>query len=282
MGENMASRHRTAITLALTLLMLIGSGCNSFEAFNQSLTGTDQASLISRGKIALDEGRFADALELYERAAVQGSATDEIRRGLASSRAGIAQFNMFKALQTMQNGVTPGDSPAVIFQAASYVKDKDLIKLAIDDLWRLSLPTAQDRLMRGLLVGIYQAKLLVDKYDTNFNGRLDKNDQIDFDTRDDKAALWAAIYNDLISLTSYYSLELAYYDLAQAFDGRGEDWVLISPVQGSRFEGNFTAANRQTVIAIGNLTDSLEAAQVYFNNSEALFKQTMVNLDGSE
>lgn len=282
-GDKMASKLRTMTVFSLALaLALLAAGCNSFTAFNQGVAGTDQATLISRGNIAVDEGRFADALELFERAAEKGNANSEIWRGKASSRAGLSGFNMFKTLQVMQNGVIPGDSPATVFLAAACISDKDMIKEAIEDLWQVSAPTPQDRLLRGLLIAIYQAKILVNKYDTNLNGKLDKNDQIDFDTRDDKTELWSAIYNSAAANSGYYSLELAFADLCQALEGRGDNWVLISPIQGQRYEGNYTAANRSTILALANFADQLEVAQVYFDNSESLFKQTLTNLDGSE
>jgi tetratricopeptide (TPR) repeat protein len=258
------------------------SGCNSFEAFNQSLNGTDQETLISRGNIALDEGRYQDALELFERAAESGNINDEIHRGKACSLAGKAGFNMFQTLKVMQNGVIPGDSPATIFLAASGIKDNAAIKEAVVQMRALSVPTLQDRLVRALLTAINHAVILVEKYDTNLNGRLDKNDQIDFDTRDDKTALWSTIYGDIISISGTYSMEQAFNDLRMALDGRGEDWVLISPIQGTSYAGKFTQANRQSILALANFTDAIEAAEVYFNNSESLFKQTLVALDGNE
>lgn len=279
----MASKLRTITLLALALLLTVfSSGCNSFEAFNQSIAGTDQATLASRGNIALDEGRYADALELFERAAAEGNANDEIWRGKANARAGLAGFNLFKTFQVMQNGLLPGDSEGTIFLAANYLGESNMVKMAISDLWQISGPTMQDKLLRALLTAIYQAKLLVEKYDTNLNGKLDKNDQIDFDTRDDKTPLWSAVYADAVSAGGYYSLEMAFLDSCQALDGRGENWVLISPILGSKYEGLFTQANRGTILAIANFADKLEAAQVYFNNSESLFKQTLTALDGSE
>lgn len=166
--------------------------------------------------------------------------------------------------------------------AAKYVTDNSSVEKAITDLGRLSQPSEQDKLLKSLLVSIYTSKLIVEKYDTNFNGKLDKNDQIGFQTRDDKTAMWNSIFSQATSLTSIKSMELAFQNMATAFTGRGEKWVIISPVQGLRFEGVFTPANRNSILAISSLTDSLEAANVYFNNSETLFKQTIIALDGVE
>lgn len=277
----MASRSRS-ISIALAVLWLVLTGCNSFEAFNQSLNDIDQATLVSRGNIALDEGRYADALELFVRATEKGNPTDATNRGLASAKAGLSGFNHFLTLRTMQNALIPPDSPATVFAAAALLKDNSLLRQSIDHLFSISAPTVQDRLLRGLLAAIYQARLLLEKYDTNFNGRLDKNDEIDFDTRDAKTAKWPELFAAATNNTSFYSLELAFYDLAQAFDGRGEPWVFISPVAGTKYEGNFTPANRATVLAIANFADALEAAQAYFDKSESLFKQTLISLDGVE
>lgn len=267
---------------ALLTLSLMFSGCNSFEAFNQSLSGTDQSSLVSEGKIALDEGRFSDALDFFNRAFAKGSADDECYRGRASAFAGLSGFNMFKTLQVMQNGLIPPDSSAAIFMAARYIQNDSYLEKAIDDLWSISQTSLQDRLLRSLLVSLHVCRKLVEKYDTNFNGKLDANDQIDFDTRDDKTDNWSTLYNRATSVTDPLSLELAFLDMAMAFDGRGESWILVSPIQGQRFEGTFTAANRGSALALSNLADNLETAQVYFDNSESLFKQTLIALDGTE
>lgn len=279
----MASKHRTIIFIAAIIcISMILSGCNTFDAFDKSLNGTDQTSLIGDGRIALDEGRYADALELFERSLVTGGANEDSFRGRASAFAGLAGFNMFKTLQVMQNGLVPPDSSATIFLASRYVKDNTLLEKAISDLSRISNLDEKDRLLKSLLVAIYTSKKIVEKYDTNFNGKLDKNDQIDFDTRDDKTAKWGQIFTDAVSSTSHNSLELAFQNMALAFNGRGENWILVSPVQGIRFEGTYTLANRSSILALSSFTDSLEAANVYFNNSETLFKQTLIALDGVE
>jgi tetratricopeptide (TPR) repeat protein len=277
----MGAKTRTLSFLsALFCSLIFVSGCNLFEGIDQSINGSDQDNLTGRGNIALDEGRYAEALDLYERAAATGNIKDSIRRGKASSLAGLAGFNMFQALQTMQNGLLPVDSSGTLFAAATYVKNSSLLEEAIDELWRLEAPMPADNLLRALLISIANCKKLVEKYDTNYNGRLDKNDQINFDTRDEKTFSWQEIYLKAISGTM--SLEAAFHDLIKAFDGRGEPWVMISPISGIRHEGTFTTANRGSILAIADFADSLEAAQVYFDNSADLFKQTIIALDGAD
>ncbi|GAB4269272.1 MAG: hypothetical protein Kow0029_05230 [Candidatus Rifleibacteriota bacterium] len=279
----MAARSRVFLFSMFALLLTLSlSGCNTFEAFDQSLNGTDQDSLISEGNIALNEGRYVDALDFFERSLVAGGVNIDSLRGRASARAGIAGFNMLKTLQVLQNGLIPADSPATIFKAASYVKDKSLVEKAISDLNMISVPEAKDRLMLALLVAIYNCKLLVEKYDTNFNGKLDQNDQIDFDTRDEKTLKWADLYANAVGDTSMFSMEKAFMNLAQGLEGRGENWVFVSPVKGVVYEGIFTPANRNTILALVNFTDSLETANAYFDNSETLFKKTITALDGAE
>ena len=266
----------TIIASALTV------GCNSFEAVNQSLNETDRTTLVNEGNIALDEGRFAGALELFERAATKGGANDECLRGRASALAGLGGFDLFTVLDIMQNSTIPGDSPGTIFAAAKVVKDREKIDEAVSDLWQLSNLNAGDRLLKSLLVSLSAAGEILEKYDTNFNGRLDKYDEIDFDTRDEKTRTWSEIYNELISLNAQRSLELAFENMARALDGRGESWVLISPVQGNRYSGLFSRANRNSVLALVNFVDNLETADVYFENSKTRFKDTIMALDGAD
>jgi hypothetical protein len=277
----LAGNKKVSLILLAISIVLFAPGCNVFEAIDQGVNDTGRDSLVARGNIALDEGRYADALELFERASVKG-VCDDTRRGRASSLAGLTGFNMFNSLNSMQNGLVPGDSPAVFFVAASSIDGLEQLQAAISQLWQLNNPGKQDLQLRALLVVFYNCLMLKEKYDTNFNGRLDANDKIDFDTRDDKMVGWQELYANSTSLSHYYSLECAFSDLVNAFEGRGEPWVMISPVAGNRTEGLFTFANRQTVLALANLTDSLETANSYFDNSRELFKQTIIALDGAD
>ncbi|MGM0598201.1 MAG: hypothetical protein ACQETH_00170 [Candidatus Rifleibacteriota bacterium] len=276
------SKLRLGLIAAILIASALTVGCNSFEAVNQSLNETDRTTLVSEGNIALDEGRFAGALELFERAMTKGGANDATRRGRASALAGLGGFNLFSVLDIMQNGTIPGDSPGTIFAASSIIQDRKKLDEAVSELWQLKNVTANDRLLKSLLVSISCAREIVEKYDTNFNGYLDKYDEIDFDTRDEKTRTWTEIYNELTSLSAQRSLELAFEDMARALDGRGESWVLISPVQGNRYSGIYSRANRNSILALVNFVDSLEIADVYFENSKTRFKDSIMALDGAD
>lgn len=276
------NKLRLCFIAFIIMATVFATGCNSFEAVNQSLNETDRATLVSEGNIALDEGRFAAALELFERAMTKGGANDATLRGRASALAGLAGFDLFSVLDTMQNGTIPGDSPATIFAASAIISDRPKLDEAVADLWQLNSITSNDRLLRSLLAALSAAGEILEKYDTNFNGRLDKYDEIDFDTRDEKTQSWSEIFNELTSLNTQRSLELAFEDMVRAFDGRGESWVFVSPVQGNRYSGTFSRANRNSVLALVNFVDSLEIADVYFENSRTRFKDSLMALDGAD
>ena len=123
---------------------------------------------------------------------------------------------------------------------------------------------------------------LVEKYDTNYNKRLDSIDEVDFDTNDDKTDNWKQLFNDLTQSPSHQSLELATNNAAIALSGRGSPWTFISPIEGTKIQGNYSQANRHTVIAIINLADSLELANEYFEKNETQFKATILMLDGGK
>jgi len=125
------------------------------------------------------------------------------------------------------------------------------------------------------------AKTLLAKYDTNLNQKLDTPDQIDFDTNDGKTLTWSQLYTRLTSAGSAWSLEKAFLELAEAFNGRGTDWVLISPVNGVSRSGTYTPANRSTILAVGALASSLKMANAWFDKSESEFKTMLLNLDGA-
>lgn len=277
----MISRNTLMATTLLVMLSLFMTGCNAFEAFDGELDGRGYQALVDEGNLKLAAADYANALDLFERAMSEGETGDESYRGRASARAGLAGFNMFAVLGRLQNEAVPTDSAAVIFSAASLIKDLALLDKAIEDMNRLMAPGNDDLLFRSLMAGLSAAKTLLQKYDTNLNKKLDGPDQIDFDTNDGKTLAWAELYAKLTSETSAWSLEKAFIELTRAFDGRGTTWATLSPLQGINHSGLYTPANRSTIAAVGNFATSLKTANAWFGNSEAEFKTLLMALDGT-
>ncbi len=277
----MTSRHSLLAFAVLAVLSLFLSGCNAFEAFDGELDERNSQALIDEGNLKLAAADYTHALDLFERAMVNGDSGDGAYRGRASAKAGLAGFNMFTVLDRLQNGTSPTDSSAIIFPAAKLIKNLDLLDEAIDDMSRLTSPGNDDLLFRSLMSTLSAAKILLAKYDTNLNQKLDTPDQIDFDTNDGKTLTWPQLYTRLSSPGSAWSLEKAFLEMTEAFDGRGTDWVLISPVNGVSRSGTYTPANRSTILAVGNLATSLKTANAWFDKSESEFKTMLLNLDGA-
>lgn len=271
---------RNIIIAVLVLISLTLTGCNAFEALDANLNERDQRALVDEGNLKLAAADYTNALELFDRAISAGGASDESFRGRASSQAGLAGFNMFAVLNKLQNDAIPPDSSAVIFSAAKLIKNPDLLNQAIESMNRLSAPGSDDLLFRSLMVSLSAVKSLLQKYDTNLNQKLDTPDQISFETNDSKTSDWKTLYQQLTANSSSWSLEKAYIELTQSLDGRGTEWITISPIQGISHKGIYTPANRSTIIAVGNFADTLEAADKWFDISQSEFKTLLLALDG--
>lgn len=280
-GAEMTSRHSWLALAVLAVLSLFLSGCNAFEAFDGELAERDSQALIDEGNLKLAAAAYPQALDLFERAMVNGGSGDAAYRGRASAKAGLAGFNMFTVLDRLQNGTSPTDSSAIIFSAAKLINDLKLLDEAIEDMSRLASPGSDDLLFRSLMSTLSAAKTLLAKYDTNLNKKLDSPDQINFTTNDGKTMAWSLLYTRLSSADSAWSLEKAFLELAEAFNGRGTDWVLISPLNGVSRSGSYTPANRSTILAVGSLASSLKTANAWFDKSESEFKNMLLNLDGA-
>ncbi|MDD2998198.1 MAG: hypothetical protein PHV05_03995 [Candidatus Riflebacteria bacterium] len=267
--------------LLLVLISVIMTGCNAFESFDRNLNDRDHEALLDEANLRLDAADYIYALDLFDRVINEGGASDESYRGRASARAGLAGFNMFAVLNALQNGVSTTDSSAVIFSAAKLVTDLDLLNSAIEDMNRLLQPGNEDKLFRSIMAILSASKSLIQKYDTNLNKKLDTPDQIDFDTQDAKTPRWPDIYQRLTSSSSPFSIEKAYIELARSFDGRGTQWITISPINGITYTGTYTPANRNVIIASGNFADILENANARFDNSATEFKNLLLSLDGA-
>lgn len=269
----------------LSLLLMLGltvftCGCNLFEAVDSSINTKGSADYISEGNDKLAEANYATALDLFDRAMASG-ASDEARRGRASARAGLAGFNMFSTLNSLQNEVVAPNSSAAVFKAALHISDLDLLNSAIDDMAMLSSPTDDDLLFRALMAAMSAAKTILTKYDTNLNNILDTPDQINQTTNDKKIMPWAEIYARLSSASSPYSIEKAYIELTKAFDGRGTAWTTMSPFNSVSRTGLYTQANRNTISAVGNFGELLKVAHIKYSTSSVEFKNAIMALDGA-
>jgi hypothetical protein len=275
----MKARNKSLSAVMLLALAIMVNGCNMFEAIDNSVNTTSAGDLISEGYGRLAEADYATALNRFDRA-LEKSSSDDARRGRASSYAGLAGFNMFSILNSLQNDLAAPNSSAVFFQAAKKITDLDNMNKAVEDMASLSAPTKDDLLFRSLLASVTAAKTIIVKYDTNMNSKLDNPDQINFTTNDKKTKSWEELYSHLGSGYSPYSLEKAYIELADAFDGRGTSWKTISPFASVTKSGTYTQANFNTIEALGDFGRRIKAANIKYGNSVSEFKAAILELDG--
>ena len=255
------------------------NGCNLFEAVDNSVNTTTGNDLIQDGNARLAEADYATALNRFERA-LQKESSDRARRGRASAYAGLAGFNMFSILNSLQNSIEAPNSSAVVFNAAKNIVSLENLNKAIDDMSVLYEPTNDDLLFRALMASVSAAKTIILKYDTNINSKLDTPDQINFTTNDNKTQSWEALYINLSSSSSPYSLERAYIELTKAFDGRGSSWETMSPFNSVTKSGTYTQANYNTIVAVGDFGLRIKDINLKFNNSVSEFKTAILALDG--
>lgn len=275
----MKARYKKLNVLFLLAAAALVSGCNMFEAINDSVSTKTDSAFISEGNDKLAEGKYTEALDLFERA-IQKNDSEEARRGRAAANAGLSGFNMFSCLQSLQNEIIAPNSSAAVFRASLAIKDVDKLNAAIEDMWRISSPGKDDLMLRGLMASLSAAKTILVKYDTNLNSKLDAPDQISFTCNDNKTMTWSQLYSR-ISNSGPFSLEQAYIDLTKAFDGRGSEWVTLSPFNSVRYAGTYTLANKNTISAIGEFGELIKVAGIKFNASEYEFREAIKALDGA-
>lgn len=255
-------------------------GCNMFEAIDNSVNSTSASDLISEGRNRLAESDYATALDRFDRA-MGKEASDDARRGRASAYAGLAGFNMFKVLNSLQNEVVAPNSSASVFQAAKQITNLENLNSAIEDMALLNEPSNEDLLFRGLISALSAAKTIIVKYDTNLNSVLDTPDQVNFTTNDKNTKSWQELYSVFSSTSSPYSIEKAYIDLTLAFDGRGISWTTLSPFNSIQKTGKYTQANANSIEAVGNFGELIKEANLKYGNSVAEFKTAILNFDGA-
>jgi len=272
------------VTLVLTALMLGLTGCNLFDGLDSALAARTNQELITEGNLALESGDFAAAEEHFDKLLSKGSQDDSTMRGKGETTAGKAGFSLLKVLDALQNGAGPYDTGPVCFRTVQIGTKRSGIEQGVTWMSGIAVPNRADRLSRGLMKLCATVNLLLEKYDTNGNHRLDQYDEIDFNTNDKNTSAWPQVYQDLITGPSPTgeTLEQAFADLAYGFDGRGASWSFITPIIGQTYSGTFTDINRDTILALGNLADRIAAANPYFDRNLASFSAAIRLIDGAE
>jgi len=270
---------------AFLLIPIFFAGCNSFDSIDTSLAERSQRESIQEGNIALRGGDFPLAWEIFQKLYYEkGNRSPETVRGLGEARAGLAGFDLTRVLDALQNGVGGFEHASVIFRAANTFSDRKGLESAVSILMENPDPNRSDHLARGLMSLCAAARVLLDKYDTNRNGKLDSIDDIDFETNDKTTPSWPEIYQRLIAgnASSAGSLEQAFTDLVLGFNGRGESWTFFTPIESKQMAGNFTSANKATITAAAELAERVKAANPFFNVHLASFSAAIREIDGAE
>lgn len=273
-----------SMLLLLSVASIFFSGCNAFEPIDTSISPRSPQDKLAQAELALEQGDFNLSGELFAALVEAGETDVRVRSGYAESLAGQAGFAVLPFLDAWQNGLGPYDQSGTLFAGISRITDRDKLKQA----WRLlattALPTRADSITRGMIGVVTAVTMLLDKYDTNLNHRLDQADAIDFSTNDTRVASWSTLYRDLISGPSTHgaTLESAFLDLAEGFNGNGEDWTFISPVNQVRIAGTYLPCHRRTILAVGDLIERLQTANRYFAQDLAAFSTALRRLDGGE
>ena len=277
------ARGPRIIRAFLMLWVALGlSGCNLFDGMDTALKARTDDELVDEAYLSLGSGDYAGARDTFQKLLGRGNSTGQVKQGMAESEAGLAGFRVLSVLDIMQNGVGPYDRGALWFKCATMISDIDRLEKAASLMQQVPSPSRTDRLTRGLLPPMIAARRIIEKYDTNKNGRLDPYDRIEFTTNDAKTATWPELYNAFISgaSNSGTSLEQAFTDLAFGFDGRGEAWTFLTPISGIRLTGSYSESNRATISAAGDFADRLEAVNPFYGINAASFAALITELDG--
>ena len=130
----------------------------------------------------------------------------------------------------------------------------------------------------------HAGRLLLDKFDTNHDGRFTDADGISYHTNDQTTPIWPDVFRQLVSGGAgvVETMETATLDLIQGFEGTGTEWTFLSPVAGTSYHGLFTEANRTTILAVSDLVVRLQKANTYYEVNEASFTAAIRDLDGAE
>lgn len=268
--------------VGVLLLPFVLTGCNLFDPMDTSLIARTDDDLRKEGNIALESGDFYHSSDIFQTLYQRNPKDPEHVRGWGESLAGQAGFKVTSMLNVLQSNVANNNLAPVLFKTLPLMKDRKTLDQAVLILMTNPEPTRSDFLTRALARLFPAVKILLEKFDTNRNGKLDINDEIDFS--DNKVASWSSIYADLVIGPSPINctLEQSFKDLANGFSGRGASWTFITPVAGHLVAGTYSPANRDTIAAVGNFVDTLKIANTYWNLQPASFAAAIRALDGVE
>jgi len=284
----------------VTLFALFAVGCNVLDPLDSSLIGRTESDRLAQGRIALENGDYERALEVYDTLLrTEGGGGAESLRGKGEALAGLAGFNALQALDALQNRTGPNDASSALFRLVRMTRDLGRLEEGVSLVQRAEAPDRADRLSRALMRLTVAVEQLIQRYDTNHNRRLDAGDEFAFDLDRGTATptlpipttvapavsrTWKQLHRDLVTGPSAVNatLEDTFEDLFQAFDGRGTPWTFFSPLKDRQAAGTFTEANRQTILAASDLARRLRDADVYYGVNNASFARALQALDGAE
>jgi hypothetical protein len=282
-GNGTGRRGGLAVLVGLAMLLL-GSGCNSFDGFDTAVNRRSEQERVNEADHALDRGDFGMARALFDSLAHEGSLREEIAQGQGEARIGQAGFAVLPVLNVLQNGTGPYDRAPILFSTVRLVHDRPLLEEGYRFLSTVAAPERPALITRGLARVMAATHLLRTKYDTNGNRRLDPFDEITLDTNDKTTPAWPVLFRDMVTGPSALggTLESAFFDLTTGLSGRGEPWTFQSPISGRRVAGTFSASNRLTILALVDLIERLQDANRFYNVDATGFTNAIASLDGIE
>jgi hypothetical protein len=268
----------------IPILALILSGCNAFDPIDTSMSLRSEPDAVTEGNLYLESGDFTRAFDVFSPLYIDGKKTAEVVRGYGEATAGLAGFRLLPVLNAVQNEAFGNNQAPILFRTRKLISSRTQLETAVKILMSNPVPERTDYLARALMRIPTVVGILVEKYDTDRNGKLTDNDNITFETNDKKLPTWPELYTDLVSgpSTRGQTLEETFLDLARGLDGRGATWTFTTPVNGTRYSGTYSDINKATILAVGNLTERLIAANRFYNVSPASFAATLTALDGSD
>ncbi|MBF0503024.1 MAG: hypothetical protein HQM09_23030 [Candidatus Riflebacteria bacterium] len=272
----------SCLALLATVFM---SGCNTLSGIDTTIEQRTDGEKLREAELALERADYPLSLELFNNLVAAGKADGPALRGQGESMAGIAGFRFLAAMDALQNGTGAYDHSPVTFRLLAVAGSREALDDAVIRLMRAPDPARSDRLTRALIRLTAIVKLLIEKYDTNHNHRLDEFDAIDYTTNDKTTPTWKDIERECLSgpsTTTGETLENVFVDLFNGFDGRGEKWTFITPILGETLSGTFSNSNRDTVLAVGDLANRLQKAQSAYGVNVASFAAAIRDLDGAE
>lgn len=270
--------------LAAVFLAVLLSGCNLFDGVNATMEARSESERLSEATTALDRGDFPLAKDLFDRMLTDNLGGAAVLRGQGEALAGLAGYRLLAALDALQNGTGSFDRAPVLFRLNGTFNDVNLLEQAVTRLMTAGSADRGDRITRSFMRVAVAVRQLLAKYDTNRNRRLDATDAIDFTTNDTVTPTWDTLVREFITGPAKCgaTIEASALDLIAGFDGKGEAWTFLLS-GGQQLSGIYTPANRDTILAVLDLTTRLQKARTAFAAGDlSLFGTAIRDLDGAE